>query len=77
MGESQYCAELRDTDKDLKTKIQFNDKDLEVLTKRRRSEEQFSILALEEIEKSGPIPKFNHAIEWKQRTERLPRNPPK
>ena len=74
---SQYCADLRGNDPNLKTKIQFNEKDLEVLTKKRRSDDTFKVLELKEIEEIGQIPKFDHSITWKRRSDRPPRNPTK
>ena len=74
---SQYCSDLRREDPNLKTRIQFNDKDLEVLTKLRRSDEPFKILELKVIESRGAIPKFDHSITWKRRSDRPPRNPVK
>ena len=74
---SKYCADLRSDDPNLKTKIQFNDKDVEVLTKLRRSDEPFKVLDLKEIEAKGPIPRFDHSISWKRRSDRPPRNPTK
>ena len=55
---SQYCADLRANDPNLKTNIQFNDKDIEVLTKKRRSDDTFKVLELKEIEEKGPDPKI-------------------
>ena len=69
---SQYCADLRSQDPNLKTRIQFNERDVEVLTKQRRSEEPFKILDLKEIEAKGEIPKFDHSISWKRRSDRPP-----
>ena len=74
---SQHCADLRGHNSNLKTKIQFNYKDLEVLMKQRRSEEPFKVLELKEIEEKGPIPMFDHSIIWKRRSDRPPRNPTK
>ena len=74
---SQFCSDLRSNDSNLKTRIQFSDKDLEVLTKQRRSDEPFKILELKEIESKGSIPKFDHSISWKRRSDRPPRNPVK
>ena len=74
---SQYCSELRQDNSNLKTKIQFSDYDIEVYTKLRGTEDQYKILPLAEIEEHGPIPKFNFSIEWRKRSDRPPRNPPK
>ena len=74
---SKYCADLRANDPNLKTKIQFNDKDLEVLTKKRRSDDTFKVLELKEIQEKDQIPKFDHSITWKRRLDRPPRNPTK
>ena len=68
---------LRSQDPNLKTIIKFNEKDIEVLTKLRRSDEPFKILELKEIEMKGAIPKFDHSITWKRRSDRPPRNPTK
>ena len=74
---SQYCSDLRGRDPDLKTRIQFNEKDLEVLTKRRRAEDTFKVMSMKVIEEKGEIPRFDHSITWKRRSDRPPRNPTK
>ena len=74
---NKFCQKLREEDDELKTIIRFNEKDLEVLTKNRRTEDQYTCLPLSEIEKQGPIPKFDHTIVWKKRVDRQPRNPVK
>ena len=65
---NKYCQNLREKEEDLKTIIRFNDKDLEVLVKNRRLEEQYRILPLDQIESSGPIPKFDLSIVWKKKS---------
>ena len=65
---NRYCMDLKNDDKDVKFQIRFNDKDLEVLIKNRRTDEHYYILPLEDIEKKGEIPKFNYSITWTKRT---------
>ena len=67
---AQYCAKLREDNKDLKTLIRFGDDDIEVMIKDRSKEDHYSVLSLEEIEKNGLIPKFKHEIVWRKRTEK-------
>ena len=64
---SQYCTKMREEDDNMKNYIRFNDTDLEVLVKDKSKDEFYSILPLEEIEKEGAIPKFNHSIVWKKK----------
>ena len=71
---NQYCAEQRSTNKDLKTQIRFGDTDLEVMMKDRSKDEGYSMVDLKVIETNGPIPKFNHDVQWRKRIERLPRS---
>ena len=70
---SKLCAYLRRENKDKKTIVRFSGKDLEVLVKDRRIEDNYRLLPLEEIEKLGPIPKFDHTIVWKKRMDKPPR----
>ena len=74
---NKHCQKLRSEDEELKTIIRFNDKDLEVLVKNKRTDKQYRILPLGEIEMSGPIPRFDHTIMWKKRVGRQPHNPVK
>ena len=75
---NNYCAEERGKDPNLKTIIRFNDNDIEVLFKDRKSDEQYYNISLKEIEKeTGRIPKFDHSVSWTKRKERPRRNPPK
>ena len=67
---SQYCANLREDNKDIKTLIRFGNEDIEVLIKDRSKEDHYSVLTLEEIEKNGTIPKFKHEVIWKKMTEK-------
>ena len=64
---SKYCADLRDSNKDLKTLIRFGDEDIEVMIKDRSTEDHYSVLSLEEIGKHGVIPKFKHEITWRKK----------
>ena len=67
---NKYCMNLRQLDKDIKYQIRFNDRDLEVLLKNRRTDESYYILPLSDIEKEGEIPKFNHKIVWTKRNDK-------
>ena len=72
----KYCMEIIDKDKDMKTMLRFNDKDIKVLVKNRRFEEQYRIVPMADIEKVGKVPKFDHSIIWRRRTDH-PRIQPK
>ena len=45
-----------------------------MVTKDRKTEDNYQILPLDEIEKLGPIPKFNHTLAWKKRIDKPPRS---
>ena len=75
---NNYCAEERSKDSNLKTIIRFNDVDIEVLFKDKKSDEQYYNISLKDIEKeTGVIPKFDHSVSWVKRQDRPHRNPPK
>ena len=58
----------------MKTIMRFGETDIEVMVKDRSKEEGYKPLTLEEIEKKGgQIPKFDHAIKWRRRTDRIVR----
>ena len=75
---SNYCAEERSKDSNIKTMIRFNDTDMEVLFKDRKVDEQYYTVSLKDIEKeTGSIPKFDHSVTWNKRQDRPPKNPPR
>ena len=73
---NQHCKELRSRNKDLKTLIKFSSTDLEVWCKDRSKDEHYSILQMEDIEKISNIPKFNHNLVWKKRSDKPARRKP-
>ena len=70
---SKHCTEIREKNRDIKTLMRFGETDIEVLTKDKTKDEGYKTLSLEEIEKSGAIPKFDHTIKWRRRTDRMSR----
>ena len=71
---SLHCTKLRESNKDIKTQIRFGDNDIEVVIKDRATKDHYSPLPLAEIEKVTTVPRFNHDIVWRKRTDRAPRN---
>ena len=71
---SDFCRELRSNNNNTKTLIRFNDNDLEVVTKDKKTDDNYQILPLNDIEKQGKIPKFNHSLVWKKRVDKPPRS---
>ena len=49
--------------------MRFTETDIEVLTKDRTKEEGYKVLELTEIDKAGTIPKFQHEIKWRKRSD--------
>ena len=70
---SRMCTESRREDPDLKTQICFNKKDVEVLTKRRGSGEQFQTVKLDEMFDMEKVPEFDYEIKWRGRPDRQER----
>ena len=50
----------------MKTLLRFSDSDIEVLVKRKGTNEPYVVVPLEEIETQAPIPKYDHSISWKK-----------
>ena len=57
----------------MKTLMRFGETDIEVMTRDKSKDEGYKSLSLEEIEKSGEIPKFDYTIKWRRRTDRMTR----
>ena len=75
---SNYCAEERSKDQNIKTMIRFNDTDMEVLFKDRKVDDHYYAVPLKDIEReTGSIPKFDHSVSWSKRQDRPPKNPPR
>ena len=55
-------------DKNLKTQIQFEDKDLENFTKEKGTEEQFRKTDLLKFIGEKMLPPFDHNIKWRKNT---------
>ena len=73
---SNFCADKRSANDNLKTMIRFNDNDIEVLFKYRNEENQYNTISLKEIEEEGgTIPKFDHSVNWVRRQDRPPKTP--
>ena len=72
----KYCQELRTKDNDVKTLLRFSNTDIKVLTKNRIQEDYYRIIPMEDIERISPIPKFNHTITWKKRSDRPAKKQP-
>ena len=75
---SNYCADKRSADENIKTIIRFNDTDIEVLFKNKKVENQYNIVPLKDIEKEvRSIPRFDHSVTWVKQQDRPQKNPPR
>ena len=70
---SRVAKDMRLKNNSVKTQIRFGLIDVELLTKRKGSEDRYEIVPLEEIEKTNPLPKFDHSKKWSRREDRPPR----
>ena len=70
---SKACNELRREYPSTKTQIRFGPKDIEVLTKKRDTEEPYKIIEIDKILDISELPEFDHAKIWKTRSEHPPR----
>ena len=70
---SRFAKDIRLKDKKVKTQIRFGQKDVELLTKTRGSDERYEIVPMEEIKSTNPLPKFEHSKKWSRREDRPPR----
>ena len=71
-----YCKELRENNPDIKTIIRFTETDLEVLTKDKSREEPYRVTPMEDIEAKITIPKYDHKLTWRKRSDKPVRSQP-
>ena len=70
MSLSRYAKEQRDTQCDLKTQIRYGTKDIELWTKIRGTDDMFSQMNMEDVERTEQLPKFDHSVRWTRKKER-------
>ena len=70
---NKLCKVRRQEDNSLKTQIRFGEKDLEILTKEKGSEEAFQVEDLRTFIGDCIIPEFDYRLKWKIQTDRPPR----
>ena len=73
MAINRKCTEVRAENKNVKTQIRFNEKDIEILTKERGSNEPYKTNDLETFMGNTPLPEFDHTRKWTFRSDRPPR----
>ena len=70
------CTEMRNADRNLKTKMRFGPKGIEVLMKTRGTEEPYRIVSLDNIDDLHNIPKYDHTRSWNPKGDKPPRKTP-
>ena len=73
MALNRLCGEKRAEDKYLKTQVRFGNKDLEVWTKEKGSEDPFLQVSLKEFLGTEELPDFDDDIKWRKTKDRAPR----
>ena len=73
MALSRIARDMRSRDNQLKTQVRFGPRDVELVTKRRGSDERYTIVPLGSIEMDDQLPKYDHSIKWRRRQDRPPR----
>ena len=67
---------LREQDNTLKTQVRWGDKDVEIWTKRKGSDERYRKIDIKEFMGDTPLPEFDAKIKWTQRKEEKTRRKP-
>ena len=67
---SEKCKEMRNENKEIKTQMRFCNGDIQVLVKRRGSEEPYKEYPLKEMKNFEEIPEYNYSMKWRKRKDR-------
>ena len=73
MAASKKCADLRYKDPEIKTEMQFNEHDIEVLTKSKGTGEPYRSIDLKSFMGVTPLPLFDHSRKWISKPDWPPR----
>ena len=73
MALNRLCSGRRQEGPQLKTQVCFGDKDLEILTKIKGSDDPYRVVDLRQFAAGGRIPDFNPNLRWKWQEDRQPR----
>ena len=73
MALGRYASEFRQKYSNMKTQIRYGWKDIELWVKEKGSDERFRIVNMEDIEEKEKLPKFDHTVRWRRKTDRPPR----
>ena len=69
---NEECNKYRQNYTNTKTQLRFNNRDIEVLVKTKGSTEPYCVVPYEEITDPKYIPKFEHNINWENRSDSRP-----
>ena len=69
---SRYARDLRQNDKNLKTQIRFLDRDIGLFVKTKGTEDPFTQINKEDIEKECRLPPIDYSVKWTMRDEKHP-----
>ena len=70
---NELCKDRRQEDDSLKTQLRFGDRDIEVLTKEKGSEDPFRVTKLQEFIGDRTVPEFDFSLKWRAQNDRPPR----
>ena len=70
---NRECSAYRREYPEIKTQLRFGQRDVEILCKKRGSEEPYRTVSLDTITDPKRVPGFDHNMTWKQQEERAPR----
>ena len=73
MAANNKCSDVRQSDPEIKTQIRFSDRDIEILTKTRGTDEPYRPVNLNDFMGDTPLPLFDHSRKWNFRPDRPPR----
>ena len=73
MALSRIARDMRGKEKYLTIQIRFNQHDVELVTKRKGTNDRYEVMPMDLIEVDGPLPKYDHNIKWRRKLDRPPR----
>ena len=67
---SKYAAELRASNHEVKTQIQFEELDIEIYMKNRGTDHPFQPAGIEELARRQNLPEIESNIQWKRKEDK-------
>ena len=70
---SRECATYRKENPTIKTQLRYGTRDIEIMIKVKGTNEPYKTVPIDKITNPENVPKYDHDISWKQRSEKKPR----